>query len=233
MGIEESVEPREPPAADKPLSVFILGSTGLRTELLTYALTREIGANCLVIGESAWFSGGEHGPTQGSVLLVDAALKDPRSFVIELEAYGPESDSGYHIAIVNLPYSLGIEKRALSAGVVGFFYNDQGLDLLVRGIESVARGDVWMPREILLECALGSTGEHVARDSNLDSVQLTPRERQVLLLIYMGRLNEEIADQLGIAENTVKTHLYRLYRKIGVPNRVQAAMWAAQNLPIS
>jgi DNA-binding CsgD family transcriptional regulator len=49
-------------------------------------------------------------------------------------------------------------------------------------------------------------------------------------MIAVGATNDEIADKLFISPHTVKTHLYRIFKKINVPNRVQAALWAAKNL---
>ncbi len=59
---------------------------------------------------------------------------------------------------------------------------------------------------------------------------LTSREMEILTLISVGAKNEEIADKLFISPNTVKTHIYNIFKKIGVPNRLQAALWAAKNL---
>ena len=49
-------------------------------------------------------------------------------------------------------------------------------------------------------------------------------------MVAVGVKNEEIADRLCISPHTVKTHIYNIFKKIGVPNRLQAALWAAQNL---
>jgi DNA-binding CsgD family transcriptional regulator len=59
---------------------------------------------------------------------------------------------------------------------------------------------------------------------------LTHREKEVLFLIASGISNSELADKLHISRNTVKTHLYNIYNKIRVPNRLQAALWAAKHL---
>lgn len=56
---------------------------------------------------------------------------------------------------------------------------------------------------------------------------LTPREHEILGLVAQGRSNAEIARTLGISEPTVKGHLWRLFRKIGVANRTAAARWVA------
>ena len=59
---------------------------------------------------------------------------------------------------------------------------------------------------------------------------LTLRQSEVLAMVAVGATNEEIADKLCISPHTVKTHLYRIFKKINVPNRIQAALWAAKHL---
>jgi DNA-binding NarL/FixJ family response regulator len=58
---------------------------------------------------------------------------------------------------------------------------------------------------------------------------LTRREHEILRMVAQGSSNAEIAKKLGIREPTVKGHLWRLYRKIGVPNRTTAARWVARS----
>jgi LuxR family transcriptional regulator of csgAB operon len=59
---------------------------------------------------------------------------------------------------------------------------------------------------------------------------LTPREVEILAMVAVGAKNEEIAEKLHISPHTVKTHIYNIFKKIDVPNRLQAALWAASNL---
>ena len=61
--------------------------------------------------------------------------------------------------------------------------------------------------------------------SGVDKKGLTPREREILRLIAEGKSNSEVGRALAISETTVKGHLWRLYRKIGVSNRTAAARW--------
>ncbi len=56
--------------------------------------------------------------------------------------------------------------------------------------------------------------------------RFSPRERQIVTLLVKGSSNQEIADRLGLRLQTVKNHLSRIYRKLGVPNRVQLAVLA-------
>ena len=68
------------------------------------------------------------------------------------------------------------------------------------------------------------------KSSKSISEKLTQRQIQILALIAVGATNDDISDKLCISPHTVKNHLYRIFKKINVPNRVQAALWAAGNL---
>jgi len=59
-----------------------------------------------------------------------------------------------------------------------------------------------------------------------EAVRLSTRERQIVTLITMGCSNREAAARMGLRTQTVKNHLCRIYRKLGVPNRVQLAVFA-------
>lgn len=56
--------------------------------------------------------------------------------------------------------------------------------------------------------------------------RLSERETDVLRLVTAGRLNKQIARELGISEKTVKAHLTRVFERLGVTDRTQAALWA-------
>ena len=59
---------------------------------------------------------------------------------------------------------------------------------------------------------------------------LSGREKEVLRFVAVGLGNDEIANKLNLSPHTVKTHLYHIYKKIGVTNRLQATLWAAAYL---
>jgi DNA-binding NarL/FixJ family response regulator len=111
--------------------------------------------------------------------------------------------------------------RAMKAGASGVVYKDIDPDALVRAIRSVHDGNV-----LLAARAAGSLRERGPYGS-LDS--LTPREREVLVMIADGRSNREIARGLNVSEKTVKAHVSSVLAKLGVQDRTQAAVFAVRH----
>jgi DNA-binding NarL/FixJ family response regulator len=107
---------------------------------------------------------------------------------------------------------------ALDAGAIGYLLKDAEPDELIRGVRAAAHGDSPLAPKAAREL-LGSRGSAAAP-------QLTEREREVLRLVTSGLPNKLIARELGISEKTVKAHLTAVFQRIGVRDRVQAAMWA-------
>ena len=99
---------------------------------------------------------------------------------------------------------------------------------LAKGVPAILNGELWFSRKDLMKCILDSNSDNqLAMELK---ASLTTREREILILIASGINNSQIAENLNISRNTVKTHLYNIYNKIKVPNRLQAALWAAKNL---
>jgi two-component system response regulator DegU len=155
-----------------------------------------------------------------AVALLDLGLKDgsgldalprlreasPETQVIVLSGYGPENA---------LP--------ALRAGARGFVSKDTASSSLLKAIRAVRRGEIWASPQ--------TTGQLVTQlfrqDREADS-PLTPREQEVLRLVGEGKRNPEIAHTLDISENTVKTHISSLMRKLAIDDRLQLALHAAR-----
>ena len=114
---------------------------------------------------------------------------------------------------------------ALGAGASGYLLKDVGPDVLVAGIRSVVEGGAPLSPSVAAQLMRGGW------KMDTPSIQLTQRELQVLRLIVDGNQNKQIAVALGISVKTVKTHCSRLFQRIGVSDRTQAAVWAERNLP--
>lgn len=108
--------------------------------------------------------------------------------------------------------------RAIAAGASGYLLKGLSSAELVAAVEAVHRGKTVMPPHV---AALFR--ERVLRKD------LSPRELEVLRLIVDGRSNKEIAQQLQIGEESVKTHSKSLFQKLGVADRTQAAIEAIRH----
>jgi len=116
---------------------------------------------------------------------------------------------------------------ALRAGASGFLLKDAPRADLIAAIRVAAAGDALLAPSVtrrLIEAFAARPPEHAPSPSRLAS--LTPRERDILLLIARGRTNGEIAEELFVSETTVKTHIGHLLAKLGLRDRVQAVILA-------
>lgn len=115
--------------------------------------------------------------------------------------------------------------RALAAEASGFLHKTSGREELLRAIRLVAAGETLWDRDEVRRLH----GTLTARPLHGEiEVALTPRECEVLSHVAYGLTNKEIARLLGISAETVKEHVQRLLRKIGVRDRTQAAVWLAR-----
>ena len=116
---------------------------------------------------------------------------------------------------------------ALAAGASGFLLKNSPPESLVRAIRQVADGDA------VLDAAVAPRvfAQFARRDAGPDNAlldRLTERERDVLRLVCTGRTNREIANDLGMGDETVKSHVSRVLLKLDVRDRVQAVIYAYQ-----
>jgi DNA-binding NarL/FixJ family response regulator len=116
---------------------------------------------------------------------------------------------------------------ALRAGASGFLLKDTPSQHLVTAVRSVAAGDALIDPTItrrLIQQFVRATRPRTTAPAQLAA--LTPRERDVLCHIAQGLSNAEIARELTVEENTVKTHVGRILTKLGLRDRVQAVVLA-------
>lgn len=116
---------------------------------------------------------------------------------------------------------------ALRAGASGFLLKDASADELVQAVRTVAEGDSLLAPRVtrhLVEAFVAAPTPAAPRTGVLDV--LTDRERDVFLLVARGRSNGEIAGDLFIAEQTVKTHVGRILAKLQLRDRVHAVVLA-------
>ncbi|MBB4932907.1 DNA-binding NarL/FixJ family response regulator [Lipingzhangella halophila] len=116
---------------------------------------------------------------------------------------------------------------ALNDGVSGFLLKTGDPNELLTGVRAAANGGAFLSPRVarrLIDQLSGAAAARAAAWTKIES--LSTRERGVLALLAEGRTNAEIADRLGLTESTVKTHLTSIHTRLGVGNRVQAALLA-------
>lgn len=115
---------------------------------------------------------------------------------------------------------------ALALGVDGYLLKDMEPDEIVGNIRRILRGELVIS-PALAPILAAAIRKPVQPESNPD---LTERELQVLYMIRDGMSNKMIGNKLGIAESTVKVHVKHILAKISLRTRVEAAVWAVENL---
>jgi DNA-binding NarL/FixJ family response regulator len=103
----------------------------------------------------------------------------------------------------------------LTAGAHGYHLKDQPLRDLSLAVERVLQGERWISSPLLVKLVTGPL-------SSETSETLSARQRDILELLQKGCSNQDIATTLGLSAKTVENHLTRLYRQLGVSNRVEA-----------
>jgi DNA-binding NarL/FixJ family response regulator len=116
---------------------------------------------------------------------------------------------------------------AFRAGVKGFLPKRHVVEYLAKAIRIVAGGETWIDRRMTTRLIdeLESLSRRVAEVDRPDAA-LSQREREVLSRVGRGLTNAQIARELFLSERTVKVHVSRIFQKLAVPNRTQAALFA-------
>lgn len=129
----------------------------------------------------------------------------PRLKIVVLTAY---DDDGYVHTLMRV-------------GVEGYILKEEGLEAIPDAVRSVMRGERWISQTVL-----NKLHRHKRQRRQLDPSYLSPRERDILRLIGQGWNNTRIVAELGLAEQTIRNYTSRIYEKLAVPSREDAAQWA-------
>ena len=110
--------------------------------------------------------------------------------------------------------------------IIGVFEDCAPDNLKLKGIKHILEGGLWLPRDISERLISRYRSARPNPDHMKQACsELTSRESELLIYICNGLSNSDIAEQLNLSENTIKSHLYSAYRKIGVKNRIAAMIW--------
>ncbi len=208
--------------------IFLIGQPNLQNHLLKNFLAEkfEVECKCDHSLDMVPLKANERG-IGSFVLLWDCSSNSPDLLWKEINSGFCPKTIHCCIALLNLESDAAIDRKAVLKGLRGIFFENDTPETIAKGLECILNGQLWLRRDTLTRIIFeNSNPEH---DTNAD-INLTFREQEILRLLATGISNNEIADKLFISHNTVKTHIYNIFQKINVPNRLQATLWAAKHL---
>jgi LuxR family transcriptional regulator of csgAB operon len=210
--------------------VYIVGPLQVQNSLISSFLEQATGARCVVVESLSDISQKDEENSEPSRLVLwDCLGKDMDTCLLEFEENADRISSQDYLALFNVAHGLGNEEKIIARGAQGLFYESDPPERLERGVRAILGGEIWLSRKVMAEF-IRKKKNHSLYEKR-DETDLTLREIEILMMIASGGTNAEIGDKLFISVHTVKTHLYNIYKKINVPNRLQAALWVAKHLP--
>jgi DNA-binding NarL/FixJ family response regulator len=148
------------------------------------------------------------------VLLIDFKPEENFAVLLELRNRVP----GCKIILWVHSISIEVAYHAMRLGVRGILRKTVELELLLKCLQKVAAGEYWFEKELAI-------GFMQAKPINL-----TPRESQLVALVSEGLKNKEIAAALSISESTVRIYCSALFRKLGIKDRYELAIYGMKNM---
>ncbi len=159
------------------------------------------------------------------VLLLDVGIEDGSSlrFAESVQEELPE----VRVIVMDLLPSHQEIADFVNAGVEGFILKDASFDDYVDTIRAVARGERVLPSRMTgsLFSQIADSAIRRGGETTIEGVRMTQREREVIALIASGLSNKEIAMRLGIATDTVKSHVRNVMDKLALRSRLQIAAY--------
>lgn len=155
------------------------------------------------------------------VMLLDADLADNAS--IQLCEELASREEGPRVVMLSASSEPERIVDAIRAGASAWVGKDEALEHLLTVIRGVARGETWLPQAEMgnvLRLLLREGDQRLQDDKLLAA--LTPREREVLACLAEGAGRQDVAQQLHLSANTVRTHLQNLMGKLGVHSTLEA-----------
>ena len=209
--------------------IYIVGSAKLQSELLAVFIEKETGLPCRIEQSDLLFPF-ELVQERNSIIFSDCRGLSAKNILAGMRGFNRQGKTNSFVIMFNVDSSLNIEEELLGLGIWGIFYEEDPPSSLPLGVKAICKGEIWLSRQLMSSCL-----ENFRRRNESDELKgkkgsLTMREREVLKMLRAGSGNVQIATDLCISIHTVRSHLYRIFKKIDVSNRHQAAIWANQNL---
>lgn len=163
------------------------------------------------------------------VVVMDVRMPEMDGLTAAGKIIGGQHESGPRILMLTTFDLDEYVYEALSLGASGFLLKDASAADLIGAVRVVASGDALLAPSVTRRLIADYARRHHGRADPRATAQLTPREIEVLKSIARGLSNAEIATELFVAEQTVKTHVGRILTKLDLRDRTQAVVYAYEN----
>jgi DNA-binding NarL/FixJ family response regulator len=158
---------------------------------------------------------------QPDLLIID--MDDFNAEFDEMIAQAHEASPATRIMVLTSHAHQQTMQRCLACGIDGFLVKDISPGELIRACKAVARGETYFDPRVAGGLLRRLKSERPAQD------ELSLRESEIIRLIASGLANKEIGERLCLSEKTVKNHISRIFSKLHITARTQAAIYAIRN----
>jgi len=214
---------------DKALPITFVAQNTLQSTLLKESIEKDLAVSIRQLSFQQLVKKFRYeGGSMSSLIVIDFSNmkeEDFSAYFLLRDQYFSEVEE----VLINCPPNSDYASFLKWKNLVGVFYSDDSLTMLVQGMKQVLAGEIWFSRQLAQEYIRFYRNRTPASSSEKFSL-LTKREQQIIKLLGDGASNNQIATQLFVSENTVKTHLHNVFKKINVRNRLQALLWAKENI---
>jgi DNA-binding NarL/FixJ family response regulator len=161
-----------------------------------------------------------------NVLVLDVSLPDLNGADVTRRLRDEGSTTAILVLTVHDDHQtvLGL----LESGATGYILKDEALETLASAVRVVYRGETWLSPAVAGQVVRRAVGQPAAPPES-PIPALTPRETEVLCLLGQGLDNAAIAQRLVVAKRTVQNYVSRIYAKLGVSSRTEAALYAIRH----
>ncbi|MGD8117834.1 LuxR C-terminal-related transcriptional regulator [Vibrio sp. TRT 29B02] len=210
--------------------ITLISDVSMQSKLLKDSLEKGLGLQVSIVTADTLQAMDEGQGQLDSLVLIDYHYLDDSKFEYYSSAKS-HSDATIKEIVFNCPIDASSSQLFKWRNLVGVFYLDDEVPLLLKGMEKIMRDEMWLSRKVAQDYI-----EHFRCANTVTTSQayanLTKREKEIMRLLGHGASNIQIADELFVSENTVKTHLHNIFKKINAKNRLQALLWANNNISL-